>query len=403
MKVSEIIRLRPEDSYSSAEKHEVQLMSVYEDQAHPFGSNSYVIQKYPGDIDLLEDIIRNGMPKTVASDVAARFQAVVRKVWNKPCHFVTDVKAGADPRYSLSIGELNDGRYIPNMANISYFANNVSSADSERILELIGETPLTQNQYDQIEKIVREYNIIRWTASDVLRGYIVKNGKRFTLVEAIQEHAQTKLDVVTVVNGRFTEVTNILFIASMYQGKLHILNTSFDFTNTGMLLQQYDINLKEEIEKLAYSGIYYNPFKAAKRMWAFARTTIVNSIGGNESAERYILALTPVISGNISLLYQIKSEIASIELIYDKPCVVQYLPERLQAWRIAISHVIELQDSVMQSMFHMLDTGDIYELQKILKPIINNLTLIALKNSHLFPIPNFFLPGHRSYRRPLVA
>jgi hypothetical protein len=404
-----ILRQRPyPESYTKEDIKNIKLLSFTDDGAMPFGSASYIIQKYPGDLDLYEIIIENDTIEGVISSFAKKMQKVITAITDLNDHWVTEVKAGVDSRFDLSIGTLINGKYVINIDNVismmrilSSIENGDISDEADEILYMISDPRQSRSQdtYEAVSEFFRNLKVIRWTAKEIKKGKIMKNGMEISLIEALHSKAHVKIDMITFLDGKFTEVTNFFFLASMIDDKLHLINTSFDFTDQTQFIQNYEQQIKNEVEKLLYSRDDFSPFKAAKRMWAFSRVFYNTALIYKQTIDK----LTPIISGDISLMYQIKSEIDAILLIYSKAPKTD-LNERIQFWKVSLSHIINLTDSDLSTFLSILDMllgQKSIENFKIFKDAlvskINQFTIKDLTQIGYFPPPSVFLPSPRRF------
>lgn len=395
-------RIRPKDSYTSGEEKAISLLSFTGeeiDPPFPFGSASYVIQKYPGDLDLTQQLVCSGPPDKCVKKLSKELVRIVSDVIDKDCHWITDIKAGIDVRFDMDIGPLVMGRWTVNMSSMDKLLSMVSKRDKLAVLDIMGSEIGDSEMYDLITKILREYKICRWKPKQILNGSMKKNGIRISLVDALSMASQCKIDMVSKLNGRYVETTNMFYIGSIIDGELYIINTSYDFTDQGEVIKKYTVSMREEIEKFFYSKVWRNPFKGAKRMWAFSR--VLEDVPTNN-------ILTPLISGGLSALYQIKSEIGTILLVleladdgvYDEKsvqCVKKDLFGRLEAWKSAIAHTSELSDHEMRELFALIDRKEIELLEDTLSRMISEKTVQQMTKVGVYPISGRYLPSPRRY------
>lgn len=382
-----IASLKPSSSYSGQVEKEIKLLSFQDSdtlpiqqfnphQASPFGSFTLRIQKYPGDVDLhepfvLEEHSTENYRANAAKILAKRLQQKVRQILSASTQaqpqVISEIKAGVDPSY----------------APLS--ADATASMTEEELEE-------RRNKY-----------VIRWTVDQVLQGYRTVNGKRVTLDEALQQRGHIKIDVITIINGLFTEVTNFIFFGVIIDQDLHTINTSVDFTNREQVLVQYQKQLKEEIKKLFYSSLFYNPFKGVKRMFALSRAN-----SADPRYERMMYELTPLVSGDISQLYQIKSSLNTYLLFKQQLdagiySVYKVLGRDSDRWYSAfldriknlLSNNTLISDVELDMLNDELDTGvdaNIEAVSDFLKERIANSTTNELKRIGFLPIPQLFLP-----------
>lgn len=146
--------------------------------------------------------------------------------------------------------------------------------------------------------------------------------------------------------------------------------------------------------------MFFNPFKGVKRMWALSRF-----IGDKKSIEK----LLPIISGDLSLLYQIKSDIDTLINLYYKvsvPPKASILTE-LDKMKDRLSRIVQIGDDVLEDFDDRINTFsktaklDKVEILKSLKDsfnkLINKSTINVLKNIGMYPPPRHLLPDNLKY------
>lgn len=399
-RLSSVSRQRPLSSYTSADINSIKLLSFYKG-AVPFGSATYVIQKYPGDLDLYETVELEGRVDQVIHKFAKILKRKVKEIEAAdPPVYITEIKAGSDPNYELPIGPLVNGIWTPNNENLRKMLGGLPYMG-----ELDGPS---QKKYYEISEKVRNLKTLRWSPTEIKEGFLVHEKDVISLEKALHSKSHIKIDTITWLDGRFTEVTNFLLLGAVLDGKLHLVNTSYDYRDHTQLLKSYEDNLRDEIEKLSYSPDF-NIFKATKRMWAFSRVfqdVSLSSMHGREY-RRSLEKLTPIVSGNISMIYQIKSEIDAILLVL--PCILveksykKHLLEQIEKWKVAFSHVVEWTTPEMEDFIRIaemtkkLKSRYFEVLKDNLKEKINSMTLKELRIIGYYPIPSIFLPHPRRY------
>lgn len=385
--MDEIGSLKPASSYSSQVEKEVKLLSFQDSdtipvksfdpkKANPFGSFTLRIQKYPGDIDLHEPFVieeisgkdYNDSRSFAAKLLAKRMQQKVRSIINSGNkshpYVISEIKAGVDPKYA------------PLYSN---------------------ETQAIRLSEEEIENR-REKYIIRWNVEQVLKGYKYVNGRKVTLEEALSRRGHIKIDVITIIDGLFTEITNFLFFGIMIDGKLHAINTSIDFTDKKASLIEYERQLKDEIHKLFYTRLFYNPFKGVKRMFALSRAK-----SSDPGYHKYMYKLAPLVSGDVSQLYQVKSSLSTYILfmktiegdkIYkasDVAIDMNVVDKFIDKIKNMLSTNLLINQEELIEINNALDSGEIPEVVSFLSKRINIRTMDELNHLGLIPIPQLLL------------
>lgn len=409
----ELTSVRPLDSYSKEQINNIKLMSVTKDKnIFPFGSASYRIQKYPGDLDLFELYENDVSIDDLIINFSKELYRVVINIINEPYHSVVEIKCGLDERYDIkNIGIINNGIFKPNYNEIvkkmNYLIDNKLLTKNETyiISYILSKQKLNGDDYDVLNFIFRERKIIRWNYKEFLNGYkILPGNKKMTLHEALKYKSAIKIDVITNINNKFVEVTNYFVLIYNDNGNLIPVNLDYNFLNLDERFKKYNENMRNEIEKLYYSNMYYNPFKMMKRMWAMSRYNY--NITSNNYYKNALIKLTPYISQNISFLYQIKSEIdAIIRLLLEgnfKP--YRDINKELEIMKVRLSTQILINDHNLQILIDMIDNFEVSNnveqlenIKKFISKIINYYSIISLDELQFIPIPKNFLPKKIKY------
>lgn len=401
---------KPKGSYPEGILQDIKLISFEKDKdATPFGSFIYRLQKYPGDVDLVEVFSNCCDADEVAERFAKRLKKMVKQINSKKNHFYSEFKAGSDFRYDINIGKLENGIYHPNPElveiNRNLYQRKLLPAKEFDAIQgiLLNSTrkTLRGNDYDIIYNILREHKVLRWSAAEILQGYKVLPGKITKELErALIEPGHVKIDMISLINGKFVEVTNFLMLAVDISGTLHPINTDIEENHN------IPVVLPVEIEKLYFSDFYYSPFKMIKRIYSLSR-----NVQDTVTLEKII----PFVSSNVSLLYQIRSEVDTIELIiskYKNPSPTS-IYNQLDNMKLRLSTVLELSDDDLEELNNLIDAAKmnkdktkkialLKEIKDKLKIVINYETINYLEKVGLNPPPSYLLPEKETYDWSLV-
>lgn len=406
----ELIATKPLDSYSEDQMDNIRLLSTSKDLAIPFGSAAYRVQKYPGDLDLLETFVGCCSIEEVVESFAKKLMEIASNIKKSRLHYFSEFKAGLDKRYDIDIGPINNGLYYPNRVTIrqkitelyqNNLLDNLEYSIVDKILN-IKSMYLGGDEYDVVYYIFRNRKIVRWSLDEILKGYKMLPGNlKLSLIEALKIKTSVKIDLITFVDGRFVEVTNFFILLEKDESGNYIeINLDYNFLDRNEYRRVYDIQIKNEIEKLYYSNIFYSPFKMSKRMWAYSRTFK----NFNE-----IEMLTPLVTGNISLMYQIKSEIDAIIRIFEltKSPPIVHIYNQLSGMKGRLSNVIELMPNELMQFNYYIDSivrsdsddkkSILSMIKKFLTYYINMFTIIELNKIKHNPPPRYFLPTKIKY------
>ncbi len=405
--IKPFISIKPRDSYPEDVINEIKLLSFSKDKdATPFGSFIYRIQKYPGDVDLVEEFTDCCTIKEVTKKFAKKLKEMVRKISAKRTHYFTEFKAGVDKRFNVDIGTLQNGIYTPGsqleeqikrLIRHKLLPNDEIKAINQTLSKLI----MNGNDYDIIYNIFREHMILRWNVDEILVG-VKKLPDRASkkLEQALGEHGHIKIDMVTSINGKFVEVTNFLQLSFIKDGEPVHINIDIEENHDIPKMLPIDIN------RLYYSNFHYNPFKMVKRIYSLTRHNQDIAI---------LQKILPVISSNISLMYQIKSELDAIMLVlklYRSPSP-KAIFENLDNIKLRLATVLEIGDEELESISTLINKANktkenhkkieiLKQIKQKLVDIINYETIIYLDKVGLNPPPSNLLPPKVTYDRSLV-
>lgn len=400
-----LLETKPLSSYSEDAIKNIKLLTFSKKElAHPFGSYIYRLQKYPGDLDLVEEFTDCCNEDDVVRKFAKKLQQIVKKINSEKIHYFSEFKAGLDNRYDIDIGEMIDGIYKPriDLSIISYnlFNKGLLSNEEYSIIQyILLFSDLGSNEYDTVTYIFRERRILRWKSDEILNGIkLLPGNKKITLENALKQHdSHVKIDMIALINDRLIEVTNFFQLAYVSkEGKvLNIINIDVEENHN------IPVHLPFEIEKLYFSNMFYSPFKMVKRMY---------SLGRNKKYIDLLNSIIPFVSSNISLLYQIKSEIDTIILIIEK--IKKYpsktIEYQLDEMKFRISTVTELSKEELLEINDLIykinkidykydKLDDLKLLKKILVKKINYFTIEYLIRFNLNPPPPYLLPNEHTY------
>ena len=409
------LETNPKSTYPESVLKQVYLLSAQKPnmdaKAQIFGSYIYRFQKYPGDIDLLENF--NCESCKTEDEVVNKFFIALKKIIKNVLalkeEYYSEVKCGIDYRYNLELGDAENGKWYPDnllLGRITDLHYKKLLSDSEfEILRkiLVSNEVLNANDYDVVKYILREHYILRWTSKEVLDNKKVLPGNvTFKFTDGLRMDSLVKIDVITIINSRIVETTNVYYLAYKVGEEYHQLQSG------NKILQ-----LKDEIEKLYYSDMFYSPFKMAKRIYAFARGYYLANLNGyinNPSFDKYayetiLNKVLPFLSGDISLLYQLKSEIDTIVLLlekFKKPSE-RSIHKTLDEMKMRIAKILVLNNHYVDVFAELLNDVNaaknnnhkielLEEISKQMKRIINFETITYFKSVNMNPPPEILLP-----------
>ena len=344
---------RSSDSFNTQTKKILNMITSGEDIT-PVGSSKYKIHRYPGDIDMYEEIKSCCSLKDASKDIKQKLQVVVRQIVKEPSIYLADFKAGIDDRYTIYIGELDAYNKINNYKAVTIKKKIIllkkqqlfSNKEFMNAMKLVKSNP-TIEEWHTLEDFIHTFYIIRWEADEIIDGYknirdtVDKKGNelgtiKINLNDAIQAKSVCKLDIWALINGRYIEITNFLvFIYIDNKGHEHIININID---------NYILNMIKDLKKYGKGGYKYNSLKYAKRLWSLANTL---------DETKKLQLLFPLFSSGAAILYQINAEIEvlieMLEEIEDKPLTKKQLKEALKNQTKGVKFITMEAAKVIQS------------------------------------------------------
>lgn len=399
------ISVKPMNAYPVNVLKQIKLISLKKDDSHPFGSFIYRVQKYPGDVDLIEEFTDCCSIDEVIKKFEKRLKIVVKKIKKEKSHYFTEFKGGIDERYNVDIGMLERGIYYPGdklPSQIRKLNKNglLPNDELDALRHIFDKDILDSDDFDVVFNIFREHMILRWKEDEILRGYkILPKGVTRYLSDSLREKGYIKIDMVTVINGKFVEVTNFFALSFIKNGIPVPMNIDIE--------EDHNIakKLPFEVEKLYFSNFYYNPFKMVKRMYSLTR---------HNRDLPVLQKILPVISSNISLIYQIKSEIDAIILVLElnKDPSPRSIFENLDNMKLRLSTALEIDEEELDTFNEFIDKANKtknknkkIEILKVIKQelvrIINYETIVYLDKIGLNPPLSHLLPKEIAYDRSI--
>jgi hypothetical protein len=347
---------------------------------------------FGADYDCYEIVEHYGLSlENFGKKLKKKFQQIINKLMNIELCYIGDIKCGEVKEWKV----LNDDVKIEDNKVINYnsvysknkldylFENNIiNSIEYKQKIKLL-KTTITPNELFIIKDEFK-YHTLRWEPNEILNGYKeLSDGSKINLEEAFFTNSITKLDVISWVNGnRFTDISIIYDFK--FNGKS--INTMGDFKQT----------IKEDI--LNYS-IEKNYFKYAKRLYSFAKFI---------KDEDALKELMPLLNDDISILYQIFSDLSTIEYLIENEKILpisrlkfeeDQFKQRLSNITLPqyLNHRLEILNMIDHlKVIDQYDRSQMLRLIKKLKDRLNNIiqdnAKKYLKKIGFLPIPKSFLP-----------
>ena len=338
----DVKQYRSGESYSEKTRHILNIITTGE-KILPVGSLKYKIHRYPGDIDIYEEIKSCCNVTDASKDITKKIQKIAKDIRAEPSIYLGDFKVGLDERYYIKdIGELNVKNKI-----IHYHANKIKEAFIElknknlftknefiHGIELIKEKP-TQEEWYILNDFIRDFYVLRWNLDELIKGIKLigknENKIKYKLEDGLRVKSVCKLDIWAPINGKYTEITNFLVLMYMDEkGNEHFIN---------LQITDYLQNLIKDLKKYG-SGYKKNSLKYAKRLWAIASTLDATGV---KRENKKLEILVPLFSSGAAILYQVSAEIEILMdmLTHIKRPPIKNIISQIDDFKMRISYVYE--------------------------------------------------------------
>lgn len=259
------------------------------------GSASLRSIEYSGDYDVFEKVKAKSF-----EELTRNLQSVVKRIRSVPNTTIIEIKCGEIPEWNvfsttarIEDGQIKDFNPQQSKAKIDELRSQliISKQEAKEANQLLSKATTIDGFLDAKKKI--RFHILRWTIKDILNGELQYRRHLISLQQALESGGLTKIDTITLIKNRFTEVS-ILY--EMYVNGKRISGPP---TN---LVQSLD----EDI-------LYYNKrnaFKALKRLFSKSRAT--------ENIQE-IERIVPILNSDLGLLNRLNGDIDTLVEILKQP------------------------------------------------------------------------------------
>jgi hypothetical protein len=162
---------------------------------------------------------------------------------------------------------------------------------------------------------------LRWSYTDVIKGYQIINNKKYTFQDCLLQKATMKIDMIVSINGVFSEISDNYFL----QIGNHKNTNDEDKKET---IQNLVLDYNEQIEDKKY-------MKALKRLFS------IETIEGKPSQK-----LINLFNSDAGRLYKIIFDINTLILLLEqtfKPCPIDKIKSNLQLIKYSGSKITTIK------------------------------------------------------------
>lgn len=406
-KINPLLQIKPLSSYPTQLLKSVKMLSFDPNKnGNVFGSYIYRLQRYPGDVDIFEEYIEHTPPNRLVHNFADRLKEMIILIRETPLYWFSEFKAGLDPRYDIYIGDLVNGHWVemPDIKTISteYLKYGLfDEKEHNKIIKALESKKLSEaDSYDIIFNIFRNRRILRWSEYEILNGRKIVLDKEFKLHDCLFDHTYIKIDVLTYIDHKFTEITNFIGLVSEddYPNKNYI-NINIEENNNPR------VSLPLETERLYFSNYYYSPFKCCKRIYSYSRQLDVKPV---------LKKIIPIVTGDISAMYMLKSQIDTIKLLMERVpsegVPINLIKDNIDNMKNQLTYVLFLTTKDLERYFEVMDkiVHEHLPFEIIIKILdllsdkwsndINYQTIVQMKKHKINPPPKNILPKPMNYK-----
>lgn len=343
---------------------------------HPkiVGSFSYIAHPYPGDIDMFEEYEEQTADvNKAAMNIQKKFQAMAQRIKSRKNTYLSDFKAGEDKRFRCDFygSKKQLEEYIDHLVENKWLTRTEANLWRHALRE----------SREQFIEYVRSKLVIRWTLREIETGTKhLGAGIWISLAEALTQQTVVKVDLISLVNGYYTEITNLFKLTCrdpLSRKTVYLSQPDMDY-ETSLLkdLKKYIIPTMEKYLKLA------------KRYWSYCMF---------KHKQNQLEQLRPLLESGAARLGQIVSLIEIIMILYNKLGIFPKTSLRqIQQLNFAIGSVSQSILKASESNLICANIRSIHEhsskqyvlhilidIQNILRRVINRYAAKYLKQKNI--------------------
>jgi hypothetical protein len=285
------------------------------------GSQSLRSQLYAGDYDAYEIVDGRFPTRQGALEFYAKeFQSIIKKLKAMGNVYIGDIKSGIIEEWRVIP---KTGRYKLRDATIKVesllSAKIISPKEAKEALSILKVRPSPLDILKAKDAI--KFHIVRWTSDEVLKGHkTLRDGRSYSLEEAFGSPTITKLDVIALIQSRYTELSIV-----------------YEFHNGDEVLNPDIIDpeksLNNSIQLLKSEG---NLFKVVKRKFALAklRNDLPKVIKYNE-----------ILNSDLGKLYVVYSDVKTlVELLEDNDVPSPEVNTAIAGFKHRLARIYSLEE-----------------------------------------------------------
>jgi hypothetical protein len=309
--MSEYIKKKQPDEYDDNVEEIFNLIAYHRGKPEVMGSANLKSQMYSADFDLFEKVYENKNINQAKKDIYLNFRDILNHIAKLKNVFFIDFKAGIDEDLYLDKSEFNNPSKVKLFYENAYKSGLITKEQYDKIVE-------SSKDQDELYENARKLWTIRWNNKELDKGYkVLSKGRKKTFIDAVDDKTIIKIDVVSLINGKFVEFSNIYEIYN--KGKV-----------VNLALTNIIESVKEDIR------IYHKKkmwLKMLKRIFVIARL---------RKDTKLIETLTQLFNSNVGLLYKIRADFGTLALILEKGYrPIKDIHNNIQSLKAQLSNVYQ--------------------------------------------------------------
>jgi hypothetical protein len=337
------------------------------------GSYSFIAHPYPGDIDMYEVNEETASVRQACRRFQRRFSQLAQRIQDRKNTYLTDFKAGEDQRFRIdcdaSFGEIRD------QLRLLYEQQLLTRSELNEWIQTL------QTSRKEFKELVRTRLVLRWKLPELVKGVKILPGQRkITLAEALAHQTIVKVDIIALVNGMYTEITNLFKLTARDPRTGQVTYLSQPDAD-------YRYSLRQDLIK--YSDPSHPKYlKLAKRLWSLSILT---------EDQRTLKTLKPLLESGIARLGQLRALVETLISLFQTvrmPLVTAF--EQIQRLNFTIGSIpynilSQAGAEELCNQIHQLDqcrsvhrvVSKLEEIYEILDYVVQKQTLKYLKSHRL--------------------
>lgn len=278
------------------------------------GSMALRSQQYAGDYDGYEIVKGKSTDELVTA-----FKKIIKNLQTLPNTYIGDCKAGIIEEWRVlpkGSKKLREG--VPKIESL-FESKIISAKEAKDAIRMLSKKPTVANSLLAHQEL--KFHIVRWTPKQILQGHQkLRDGRTYTLEEAFNSPTITKLDVISLVQGKHTEFSVI-----------------YEFHINGKVINpdiiDPDKSLKESIIALKAEG---DKFKVIKRKFALAKL---------HNKKKDLMKYHSIINSDLGKLYVVYSDVKTLgELLEQHKLPLSQIREAISGFKQRLSQVYQFDD-----------------------------------------------------------